>query len=76
MPTAIDSDAQIRESVIEEIEYDPVVTAHDIDVTVHDRTVTLTGVADAYGTRQAAERAAWRVFGVTEVTDNFAIQPV
>jgi osmotically-inducible protein OsmY len=75
MATAIDSDAQIRESVIEEMEYDPVVTAHDIDVTVHDRTVTLTGVADAYGTRQAAEQAAWRVFGVRNVIDQVIVNP-
>jgi osmotically-inducible protein OsmY len=39
-------------------------------------TVTLAGVADAYGTRQAAENAAWRAKGDSDVTDNIAIQPV
>jgi osmotically-inducible protein OsmY len=75
MATAIDSDAQIRESVMEEIDYDPVVTVHDIDVTVQDRTVTLTGVADAFGTRKAAEQAAWRVFGVRNVINQIVVDP-
>jgi osmotically-inducible protein OsmY len=75
MAISIDSDAQIRESVLEEIEYDPAVTVHDIDVTVQDRTVTLTGVADANGTRQAAERAAWRVFGVSNVVNQVIVDP-
>src|SRR5262249_21847783 len=75
MAIDVNSDPQIRESVLEEIEYDPAVTVHDIDVTVQDGTVTLTGVADAYGTRQAAERAAWRVFGVRSVINQVIVDP-
>jgi osmotically-inducible protein OsmY len=75
MAIGIDSDPQIRESVSEEMEYDPAVTVHDIDVSVHDGTVTLTGVADAYGTRKAAEQAAWRVFGVRNVVNQVIVDP-
>jgi osmotically-inducible protein OsmY len=37
--------------------------------------VTLAGEARSFAERQAAEDAAWRARGVTDVTDNIAIQP-
>src|SRR5579871_2874617 len=69
------SDADIREDVREEIEYDPVVTVHDIAVVVEDGTVTLAGVADSYGTRRAAEDAAWRIRGVRQVVNRILVDP-
>lgn len=37
--------------------------------------VTLSGTARSFAERQEAENTAWRARGVTEVTDNIAIQP-
>ena len=75
MTTMVTSDAQIRDDVLEEMDYDPFVTTNDIAVLVNDGVVTLDGVADSYGTRRAAEQAAWRVYGVRNVIDNVAVAP-
>ena len=75
MTTMVTSDAQIRDDVLEEMDYDPFVTTNDIAVLVNDGVVTLDGVADSYGTRRAAEQAAWRVYGVRNVIDNVAVVP-
>ena len=64
MATLVKSDAEIRADVIDEMAYDPAVTVRDVAVVVEGGIVTLSGVADSYGTRQAAEQAAWRVGGV------------
>jgi osmotically-inducible protein OsmY len=67
--------ADIRRDIIEEMEYDPAVTVHDIAVVVENGVVTLSGVADSYGTRQAAEDAALRVIGVRQVFNNIIVDP-
>ena len=61
MTTTVINDVQIRDRVLEEMAYDPAVTANDIAVIVYDGVVTLEGIADSYGTRRAVEMAAWRV---------------
>jgi osmotically-inducible protein OsmY len=73
--TLVHSDSQIRDFVIEEIEYDPLVTTNDIAVMVNDGVVTLAGVVDSYGTRVAAVVAAWRVAGVRDVINNTIVDP-
>jgi osmotically-inducible protein OsmY len=75
MATLVKSDAQIRADVIDEMAYDPAVTVRDVAVVAERGIVTLSGVADSYGTRQAAERAAWRVGGVIGVNNNIIVDP-
>jgi osmotically-inducible protein OsmY len=75
MATLVKSDAQIRADVIDEMAYDPAVTVRDVAVVAERGIVTLSGVADSYGTRQAAERAAWRVGGVIGVHNNIIVDP-
>src|SRR5579862_1222484 len=75
MSTLVSNDAQLRDDVIAEIAYDPAVTLNDIVVVVNDGIVTLNGIADSYGTRLAAEAAAWRVYGVREVIDQITVDP-
>jgi osmotically-inducible protein OsmY len=75
MATLVKSDAQIRADVIDEMAYDPAVTVRDVAVVVERGIVTLSGVADSYGTRQAAEQAAWRVGGVIGVNNNIVVDP-
>jgi osmotically-inducible protein OsmY len=75
MTTPVTNDAQIRDYVLEEMDYDPAVTVNDIAVIVNNGVVTLDGVADSYGTRRATELAAWRVYGVRNVIDNVTVSP-
>jgi osmotically-inducible protein OsmY len=75
MATLVKSDAEIRSNVIDEMAYDPAVTVRDVAVVVERGIVTLSGVADSYGTRQAAEQAAWRVGGVIGVNNNIVVDP-
>lgn len=75
MSTTLTRDARVREYVVDEITFDPAVMIGDIAVIVRDGVVTLTGVADSYGTRAAAETAAWRVSGVREVIDQIVVNP-
>jgi osmotically-inducible protein OsmY len=75
MATLFVSDADIRKSIVEELDFDPAVTAHDIAVVVDGGVVTLTGVADSYGTRRAAENAAWRIRGVRDVFNQIVVDP-
>jgi len=67
------NDAAVQENVIEEMEYDPEVEVTDIGVVSKDGVVTLMGVARAFGSRTAAERAAWRIGGVRDVIDKIVI---
>jgi osmotically-inducible protein OsmY len=75
MATAMTRDAETRADVMEEMVYDPAVTVRDISVVVENGYVTLAGVADSYGTRQAAEEAAWRVGGVVGVDNEIIVDP-
>ena len=47
-----------------------------IQVFVDGAHVTLSGTARSFSERQAAEEAAYRARGVTDVTDNIVIQPI
>jgi osmotically-inducible protein OsmY len=75
MATVMTRDAEIRSDVQDEITYDPAVTVRDVSVVVENGFVTLAGVADSYGTRQAAEEAAWRVGGVIGVDNDIIVDP-
>jgi hypothetical protein len=75
MAILVRSDADIRADVIDEIDDDPAVTVNDIAVIVEGGIVTLTGVADSYGTRRAAENAVWWVCGVRDVVNQIVVDP-
>ena len=70
------SDSQIREEVIQELQWNPEVTDPDaIGVAVKDGAVTLTGAVPAYAQKFAAARAAARVYGVKAVADELTVKP-
>ena len=70
------SDSQIREEVIQELQWNPEVTDPDaIGVAVKDGAVTLTGAVPAYAQKFGAARAAARVYGVKAVADELAVKP-
>jgi len=71
----VKSDSEIREDVINELQWDPQITEPDaIGVAVTDGAVTLTGHVSTYAQRLAAARAAERVYGVKAVANDLKVK--
>jgi len=69
------SDADIREDILSELQWDPQVTDPEaIGVAVQDGAVTLTGRTAAYAGKVAVARAAARVYGVRAVADEVQVR--
>src|SRR6202051_897220 len=64
------TDSAIREDVIYELKWDPKITSNDIAVAVKDGVVTLSGFVSSYMEKDAAEKAAKRVYGVRAVAND------
>ncbi len=73
-PTLAKSDSAIREDVIFELKYDSKITSPDIAVAVKDGVVTLSGYATSYWEKDAAEKAAKRVYGVRGVANDIQVK--
>jgi osmotically-inducible protein OsmY len=72
----VKSDSQIREEVIQELQWNPEVTDPDaIGVAVKDGAVTLTGAVSTYAQKYAAVRSASWVYGVKAVADELTVKP-
>ena len=70
----VKSDSEIREDVINELQWDPQITEPDaIGVAVTDGAVTLTGHVSTYAQRLAAAHAAERVYGVKAVANDLKV---
>jgi len=67
------NDLQLRQRVIDELEFEPEVDAAHIGVTVRDGVVTLSGHVSTFIEKLAAEQAAKRVKGVTAVAQDIEI---
>jgi len=68
------SDEQIRDDILEEIDFDPKVESTDIGVTVKDGAVTLHGTVHNYFEELAVIKAAKRVKGVHAVVEEIKIK--
>jgi len=68
------SDEEIRNSVLMELKWDPKITSTDIGVSVKDGVVTLTGFVPSYWEKDAAEKAAKRVYGVRAVANDVEVK--
>ena len=68
------SDDEIRNSVLLELKWDPKVTSDDIGVAVKDGVVTLTGFVPSYWEKDAAQKAAKRVYGVKAVANDLEVK--
>jgi len=68
------TDDDIRETVLEELKWDPKITSPDVAVAVKDGVVTLTGFVSNYWEKEAAEKAAKRVYGVRGVANDLQIK--
>ncbi len=58
------TDAQLKDDVTTELDWDPAINANQIGVAAKDGVVTLTGHLDTYTEKYAIERAVGRVSGV------------
>jgi osmotically-inducible protein OsmY len=61
---AMKTDAQLKQDVESELDWDPAINAAHVGVAVKDGVVTLTGHLETYGEKHAIERALQRVAGV------------
>lgn len=72
--TLTDKDLHVRDSVMQQLAWDPAVDASGIGVTARSGAVTLTGSINSYAGKLAAERAAKRVYGVRAVANDLEVQ--
>ena len=69
-----DRDVQVRRMVMQQLEWHPVVDAGSIGVSARHGAVTLTGFANTYAEKLAAERVAKRVHGVRAVANDIEVR--
>lgn len=68
------TDKQLRQRVIDELDFDPSIDSADIGVAADNGVVTLTGHAPSYFEKLAAERATWRVKGVKAIAQEIKVR--
>ncbi len=68
------TDAQIKNDVLEELEWEPAITSTEIGVSVKDGVVTLSGHLRSFAEKLAAEQAAQRVAGVLALVVEMEVQ--
>ena len=75
--TPVRSDSMIRESVISELKWDPkLATSADVAVAFKEGVVTLSGFVHSYFEKDAAEKAAKRVYGVKAVANDIEVRTI
>lgn len=67
-------DDQLQKAVLDELNWEPSITAAHIGVTAENGTVTLTGHVHSYGQKYAAEMATGRVKGVKAVAEEIEVR--
>lgn len=68
------NDIQLRQNVIDELEFEPSIDAADIGVAAENGVVTLSGHVSSYMQKISAERAAWRVKGVKAIAQEIEVR--
>jgi osmotically-inducible protein OsmY len=68
------TDRQLRQNVIDELDFEPSIDSAEIGVTAESGVVTLTGHVATYVEKLAAERAAWRVKGVKAIAQQIQVR--
>jgi osmotically-inducible protein OsmY len=75
--TPVRTDSMIRESVVSELKWDPkLATSADVAVAVKEGVVTLSGFVHSYFEKDAAEKAAKRVYGVKAVANDIEVRTI
>lgn len=68
------TDTEIKQDVLDELEWESSVDAAQIGVVVKNAVVTLTGSVNTYAEKNAAENAAKRVLGVKAIVDELSVR--
>src|SRR6478609_8165380 len=68
------SDAQLRQDIIDELEFDPSFDGEHIGVVVDKNVVSLSGHVNSYAEKVAAIAAAQRVKGVHAIAENIEVR--
>ncbi|MCM2341177.1 BON domain-containing protein [Rhodoferax sp.] len=69
------TDSEIKNDVLSELLWDPLVSETKVGVTVNEGVVTLTGHLDTYAEKVAAKRSAERVSGVKAIAVEIDVIP-
>lgn len=69
------TDLEIQKDVMDELKWEPLLTASEIGVAVKNRVVTLSGTVDSFYKKEEAENAAKRVSGVLAVAEDIEVKP-
>lgn len=67
-------DKQLRQDVIDELEFEPSIDAASIGVAAEHGIITLSGHVTSYPQKTAAERAVWRVRGVKGLAQHVEVR--
>lgn len=67
------SDSQIQKDVMEQLKWEPFISASEIGVAVKNGIVTLSGNVDSYSKKLTAENAAKKIAGVKAIAEDIQI---
>jgi osmotically-inducible protein OsmY len=70
------TDLEIQKDVLEELKWEPLITASEIGVAVKKGVVTLSGIVDSYLKKTTAEKATKRVNGVKAVAEDIIVKSI
>ena len=68
------TDSQLRQDIIDELEFDPSISGEHIGVAVDRNVVTLTGHVNSYAEKLAAIAAVHRIKGVHAIAENIEVR--
>ena len=68
------NDKELRQLVMDELEFEPSIESAGIGVSAAHGVITLTGHVPSYTQKLAAERAAWRVKGVKAIAQEIEVR--
>lgn len=68
------NDRQLRQNVIDALDFEPSIDSAEIGVAASDGVVTLTGHVPSWAQKLAAEEATWRVKGVKGVAQEIVVR--
>jgi osmotically-inducible protein OsmY len=68
------NDKQLRQNVLDELDFEPSIDSANIGVAVENSVVTLSGHVPSYWQKATAERAVWRVKGVKAIAEEIEVR--
>ena len=69
------TDIEIQKDVMDELKWEPLLSASEIGVAVKQGVVTLSGTVDSFSKKEEAENAAKRVSGVKAMAEDIEVKP-